>query len=155
MTRVDVLAVPCKVSLLVLSAFCGLAGCSGGSPKAQDAPSPSRTPSASPRPSPSADDSAALRRAVNAYSVAYLSGDAGGAYSLLSMRCQARITQAQMTTATTAAKATYGQQPIKSLRVDALAGDLARVTYTYSVPAINQSKEPWVREGGQWREDDC
>ena len=29
------------------------------------------------------------------------------------------------------------------------------LTYTYDVVAINQTAEPWVREGGSWREDDC
>ncbi|SNY69354.1 hypothetical protein [Paractinoplanes atraurantiacus] len=36
-----------------------------------------------------------------------------------------------------------------------VTGDLARVTYTYSVKAINQESEPWTREGGDWHQDDC
>jgi hypothetical protein len=39
--------------------------------------------------------------------------------------------------------------------VNNLSGDLARVTYTYSAPGIDQKKEPWLREGGKWLEDDC
>lgn len=36
-----------------------------------------------------------------------------------------------------------------------VSGDLARVTYTYSVAGINQAGQSWVREDGSWRYDDC
>jgi len=36
-----------------------------------------------------------------------------------------------------------------------IAGDMARVTYTFDLAAINQDSEPWVRESGVWRQDDC
>ncbi|GAW50912.1 uncharacterized protein PD653_1477 [Nocardioides sp. PD653] len=35
-----------------------------------------------------------------------------------------------------------------------VSGDQARVSYTYPASAINQDREPWVRES-EWREDDC
>jgi hypothetical protein len=54
-----------------------------------------------------------------------------------------------------AAKQVYGKAlPIKSFDAQ-ISSDLARATYTYDVPALNQTKEPWVREGGAWKEDDC
>ena len=36
-----------------------------------------------------------------------------------------------------------------------ISGDLARVTYTYAVPALDQSAEPWTSEDGAWKQDDC
>jgi hypothetical protein len=36
-----------------------------------------------------------------------------------------------------------------------VSGDHARVTYTYDVAALNQDAEPWVREEGFWKTDDC
>ncbi|TYB39699.1 hypothetical protein FXF50_04790 [Micromonospora sp. AP08] len=49
----------------------------------------------------------------------------------------------------------YGKaMPIKTFQAQ-ISGDLARVTYTYDVPALNQNKEPWVREDGTWKQDDC
>lgn len=108
-----------------------------------------------PSPSATPDAAAPLRRAVTAYSAAFLGGDGDAAYRLLSERCKARTSREAMGSMTASAKKTYGEQPIKTLTVDSLAGDLARVTYTYSVPALNQTKEPWVREAGQWHEDDC
>jgi hypothetical protein len=44
--------------------------------------------------------------------------------------------------------------PVRSF-VAEVSGDLARVTYTYDLKAINQDAEPWVREDGKWKEDDC
>lgn len=92
---------------------------------------------------------------MRAYSRAYLSGDGRGARALLSKRCKSRISAAAMNAATARAKQTYGNLPLTSFTVNALAGDLARVTYTFAVPALTQDSEPWVREGGSWHEDDC
>jgi hypothetical protein len=138
-----------------------LSSCSSshGSPAAAASPAIPSTGSPTPvQPTavqPTPDESAALKKAVNAYSVAYLSGDGNGAFALLSSRCKARLSETQMGALTAAAKATYGQLPIETYTVDDLSGDLARVTYTYSAPDINQTKEPWVRESGKWLEDDC
>jgi len=112
--------------------------------------SPSSTPS-----SASASVEAALRAAVQAYSDAFLSGNAKQAYALLSTRCQERSTLAEFTAITDQAKALYGNPlPMSSFKAQ-ISGDLARVTYTYAVSAINQTREPWVRESGDWHEDDC
>jgi hypothetical protein len=111
---------------------------------------------ASPAPSASADDSAtALRTAVQAYSDAYLTGKSSTAYALLSARCRKRMSNSAFSALTSAAETMYGSAlPIRSFDAD-VSGDLARVTYTYDLKAINQDAEPWVREDGKWKEDDC
>ncbi len=103
---------------------------------------------------PVADDEE-LRAAVVAYSDAFLSGDSDGAYGILSERCQDRHTQDAFAVVVEAAAAFYGAPlPLQSFEAE-VAGDLARVSYTYAVPALDQLSEPWVREGGEWKQDDC
>lgn len=104
---------------------------------------------------PAGADQPGLESAVRVYSEAYLGGQGSKAYDLLSQRCQARLGPAEMSVLTDAAQAQYGNQTISSLTVDTLVGTLARVSYTYPDPAINQSTEPWVFEGGAWHQDDC
>jgi hypothetical protein len=82
-------------------------------------------------------------------------GSSGGAHALLSARCRKRMSPNAFSTLTSAAEKTYGSAlPIKSFDAQG-SGDLARVTYTYDLKAINQNAEPWVRENGKWKEDDC
>ena len=101
------------------------------------------------------DDQAELKAAVQAYSDAFLTGKPLASYALLSQRCRARMSLSHWTGLITAAKAQYGTAlPIKSFHAD-ISGDLARATYTYDVAAINQDAEPWVKEAGHWKEDDC
>jgi len=49
---------------------------------------------------------------------------------------------------------TYGPQRIETYS-EHVADDLARVTYTYRLAKLDQTREPWVREAGQWKQDDC
>jgi hypothetical protein len=96
-----------------------------------------------------------LKTAVQAYSDAFLTGDGKTAYELLSERCRKRTTLAEFSGIVEAAKSTYGSAlPIETFSAS-VSSDLARVTYTYSIKAINQDSEPWVRENGSWHEDDC
>lgn len=97
----------------------------------------------------------ALKAAVRSYSDAYLGGDAQTAWDLLSNRCRQRLTMAQMRTLTSGAQELYGRLDIVNLTIDDMSGNLARVTYTYPVAKLNQTQEPWVKENGKWREDDC
>ncbi|WP_433364225.1 hypothetical protein ACQPZX_33580 [Actinoplanes sp. CA-142083] len=147
--------------IVVAAAACVLtAGCDGTTP----APAPDVTSAAAGSPatptgtSPAAaatTDHDDLKASVQAYSDAYLTGDGKTAYGLLSRRCRKRITPAAFTTIVDFAKQEYGSAlPIKTFSA-AVSGDLARVTYTYSVKAIDQDSEPWVREDGRWHEDDC
>ncbi|MEV4342941.1 nuclear transport factor 2 family protein [Actinoplanes sp. NPDC049596] len=96
-----------------------------------------------------------LRPAVQAYSDAFLTGDAKKAYGLLSERCRKRMSQSEFTQIVTAAGQMYGSAlPLETYSAK-VSGDLARVTYTYSIKAINQEAEPWTRESGEWHQDDC
>ncbi|MDP9432169.1 MAG: hypothetical protein M3P91_05535 [Actinomycetota bacterium] len=96
-----------------------------------------------------------LRTAVRNYSDAFLSGDPVTAYAAFSERCKQNISLSYFTGIVAAAKATYGSAlPIRTYEAET-SGDFARVTYTYDVPALNQTREPWSREKGQWRQDDC
>jgi hypothetical protein len=101
------------------------------------------------------DDRAELEAAVRSYSEAYLGGQAEAAHSLLSARCQTRISLADFRPVVAGGQQAYGTAKLTSLTIDDLAGDLARVTYRYDVAAIDQEREPWVREGGRWHQDDC
>jgi hypothetical protein len=100
------------------------------------------------------DSSAELEAAVRAYSAAFLSGRSE-AYELLSQRCKERMPRAGFLQVLTAASQLYGPQEIVSLKVDQIAGDLGRVTSTYVKSELDQRSEPWVRENGVWRVDDC
>lgn len=121
---------------------------------------PPSTPSAKPGQSaateqPAADGKAALETAVRAYSDAYFKPDTAAGHAMLSARCKEQL-PAEVYGATVEAGAkAYGKQEIKSLTVDQLSGDLARVTYSYSVPLLDQKSQPWAREGGQWKYDAC
>lgn len=130
-------------SAVVLAA----AGCSSGSSSHNDATAAPTTASTS------ADD--ALTAAVRAYSAAYFKPDPAAGYALLSARCQTRVSAAAYGTEVEGAVATYGHQQVQDVTVDQLSGDLARVSYTYTVPALDQSGQPWAREGGAWRYDAC
>lgn len=100
-------------------------------------------------------DTDPLRANVQAYSDAFLTGDADTAYGLLSDRCRQRVSQSAFKIITTAAKTAYGSAlPIETFDAD-VQSSLARVTYTYSDSKINQTDEPWVQENGEWHEDDC
>lgn len=147
--------VPLAALLVTLSACGG----EDDTAKAASTPSPTATSSPTPRVTPSVEPSvpadAGLRDAVQAYSDAFLGGDAAKAYGLLSSRCQKRTTAAEFEGIVKQASAMYGS-PLKLKTYDAqVSGDLARVTYTYDVPALNQEQEPWARESGAWHQDDC
>jgi hypothetical protein len=96
-----------------------------------------------------------LQFAVKAYSDAFLTGDAKTAYALLSERCRKRTSLSEFTGIVATAEQMYGSAlPLETYSAK-VSNDLARVTYTYSIKAINQEAEPWVREDGNWHQDDC
>ena len=89
--------------------------------------------------------------AVRLYSDSSLAGDASTAYRLLSVRCQARVSEKEF-----AAKAAGPGRFTSVLTVKAkVHGDRALTSYTYPIKALNQTAEPWVREGGEWRRNRC
>jgi hypothetical protein len=142
-----------------------MTGCDGSSTEAQPVPTnvpttaaPSVTGSAIASAAPaskSVDSAAALKKAVKAYSDAFLTGKVAESRALLSKRCKDRVGSAAWQGIVAGAGQQYGTAlPIKTYRAQ-VSGNLARVTYTYDVAEINQDSEPWVREAGHWHEDDC
>ncbi|MEU4712476.1 hypothetical protein AB0F73_02230 [Micromonospora purpureochromogenes] len=119
------------------------------------APAATSVSDAAATPTAQTPSEAELRQAVVAYSDAFLDAKPTVGYELFSARCKERVTLSEFTGMLMAAKQMYGKaMPIKSFEAQ-MSGDLARVTYTYDVPALNQTKEPWVREDGKWKQDDC
>ncbi|WP_369778846.1 hypothetical protein [Streptomyces sp. R33] len=140
---------------LAAAALLTLTGCSSDSKPAADKPADAPAPATSP--SPRIDpERAALDKAVRAYSAAYFQPDGKAAYALLSKRCQTKAGDEDVfaIVVDTAAKG-YGRQELQTLTIDQLAGDMARVSYTYLVPKLNQSQQPWTREAGAWHYDGC
>jgi hypothetical protein len=124
------------------------------SPSADPTTPPTKSPTASSNPTGDPEE-AALEKAVRAYSDAYFATDSKKAYGMLSARCAEKIPADMYGPVIESTVKQYGVHPIKTLTVDQLADNLARVTYTYAVPALDQKSQPWAREGGQWRYDGC
>jgi len=60
-----------------------------------------------------------------------------------------------MISLTSAAASLYGTLPVTSFTVNSNSDSQATVTYTYAVAKLNQSQQPWVVEGGSWKDDNC
>jgi hypothetical protein len=143
-----------RVAVLVLAAL-GLVACANAVPSSSGTVSPTAaaaTPTAVAS-TPNADQQ--LQAAVQSYSAAYLGGNGAAAYALLTARCQQSVGLSQMMSLTSAAASLYGALPITSLTVNSDSGSQATVTYTYAVAKLNQSQQPWVVEGGSWKDDHC
>lgn len=110
----------------------------------------SATTQTSTTPSPVPD----LEVAVRAYTASYLGGDAPGARSLLSQRCQAAIAETDFAAAVTQAATLYGAATITRY-TDQVDGAIATATYELSDPTLNQTDERWLLVDGAWRNDDC
>jgi hypothetical protein len=104
---------------------------------------------------PAADGRAELEAAVRSYSDAYFAADVDTAYGMLSKRCAAKIDRAWYQGAVEQTVKTMGKHDIKTLTIDTISGDLARVSYTYDVPKLSQTQQPWAREAGAWKYDAC
>ena len=147
--------------VVIVSTFL-LASCGGGSDDGDDSadrPSASPSPTAVPTEEktttkPVVDHEAELKKAVTEYTHAFLTGDGATAYGLLSATCRAAMPLSEFAAITEQARDTYGDVKIDALKVS-VDGRKARATYTFPVPAINQSEEPWVVEDGSWKNDDC
>lgn len=142
------------ITLLTAAGLLALTGCANvDADPATKSDEGKPSTSAAPKADPARAD---LEKAVRAYSNAYFAPDGAAAYAALSKRCQGKAGDADIfaSIVDTAAKA-YGKQQIQTLTIDQLAGDMARVTYTYSVPKLNQTSQPWAREAGAWRYDGC
>ncbi|RKN40796.1 hypothetical protein [Streptomyces hoynatensis] len=120
-------------------------GACGGDDNSDDQAAPSDTP----------DAAEALEQAVRDYIAANTTGDADTGWGFVSARCQQLWGRAEFEQRVQTATDLVGPQDVDSIHVDQLAGDLARVTYTVGAPELNRQQQPWVREGGTWRYDDC
>ncbi|MBP5930182.1 hypothetical protein F3K39_19135 [Streptomyces sp. LBUM 1479] len=101
------------------------------------------------------DDKAALESSVRSYTKALFSGDGATGYKLLSARCKQEMTAAQFQTMSDQGHNDYGSLEIKTISVDQISGDLARVSYGVGVPQFERKAQPWAREDGVWRWDAC
>ncbi|MFI0897757.1 hypothetical protein [Streptomyces sp. NPDC020983] len=142
---------------LAAAATITLTGCSSGSSSNDDtADEPSGTTAPAATTAAVSDSSdGSLAAAVTAYSDAYFKPDAAAALALLSARCRAQVTAEAYRAELDQATATYGHQRVKAVTVDRLSGDMALVSYTYDVPALDQHGQPWAREHGAWHYDAC
>lgn len=141
----------------------GLAACGGGSDTGTPSPtatSSSPTASVSMTTPPPADDSkavspgAALESAVRSFSGFYTGGNGPAAYALLSARCQKLYSEKVFSALVLQVHQSYGTTPIAALNV-VVNGDSGFATYTYAKSGLNQTRQPWVLEGGAWKNDGC
>lgn len=101
------------------------------------------------------DSQAEVEEAVAGYSEAFLSGEGGAAYGMLSDRCRTQVPEGEFLAAVAIAGDQYGDQEvvIDEVSVD---GESASVSYRFpDAPQLDQDGERWVFEGDRWRNDDC
>jgi uncharacterized protein YceK len=132
-----------------------LTGCSSSSDKPDAKPSTAPTTATAAPTTAGSDDKAALLAAVQAYTAAFFKPDADRTFALLSARCQQGTSAAEMKQVLAASAQAYGKPTVKSTEVNALSGDLARVTVHYVHPPMKETPQDWTREGGQWKFDAC
>lgn len=153
--RTHMPTLPLLAALVLLMA---LAGCGSGNPAVGESASPppsssSESASATPSQSPSGGSQAELERAVRAYSEAFLGGKAKAAWLMRSEAAQASISYAEFKVAVDAAAQIYGDAEMTALEVVDNTGRAAHVTYRYDIGELDQVREPWVYQDGQWRCD--
>ena len=101
------------------------------------------------------DDDAALINSVRAYNESFLAGRSTEAWNLLSDRCHDRIGEGPFGEIVDAIVMLYPGVETLEVSIDDLSGDLARVTSRFTDELLDQDREPWVQENGQWHNDDC
>lgn len=100
-------------------------------------------------------DTGPLETAVRAYTARMFAGDGPGAYTILSTRCQGKTTETDYNAVVADAKKTYGILTVKTIKIDEINGNRARVTYAVGVPALDRQAQPWTLEAGTWHWDAC
>lgn len=147
---------------IATTALVALTACGGDSDDSSDDTPPAKSPAASNR-GPATDDTAtdatsdtaALEKSVRDYTRALFSGDGPTGYDLLSARCKKLTDPDNFQGLADDAHHQYGNLEIKEINIDTISGDLARVSYSVGVPALEREAQPWVREDGTWRWDAC
>ena len=97
----------------------------------------------------------ALRKVVQAYSDAVLTGDGATAHALLSERCQEILPAEGFIPVVEEAGERYGSALEFTSYEVGIQGKQAFVTYTYELSDLDVDQEPWVIEDDRWRQDDC
>ncbi|MCX4680356.1 hypothetical protein OG413_34640 [Streptomyces sp. NBC_01433] len=149
--------------LCLLVALTALTACSVEPAPDDKAPRPSHgsadrpgNPSAAPVPPA---DTTTLKPSVRAYVKAYYAPDADAGYALLSTRCQQEWARESFAVLTERAARTAEElgrtYALRRLAVDRVQGTTAEVTYGVGDPEFDTRAEPWVHEGGEWRNDLC
>ncbi|MFM9595742.1 hypothetical protein ACKI1J_24220 [Streptomyces scabiei] len=144
-----------RTTVVTAAALLALAGCSSSGSDTSDDSKKDKAPSNGQAASDKNDDSAELEASVRAYTKALFSGDGPTGYKLLSERCKKEMTPAQFQTMADQGHNDYGSLEIKTISVDQISGDLARVSYGVGVPQFERKAQPWAREDGTWRWDAC
>ncbi|MFF4607971.1 hypothetical protein ACFY12_35190 [Streptomyces sp. NPDC001339] len=138
-----------------------LAACSGNDTDKEPNTAKSKATPASMKPATPAkpkgsSQEAALKRAVADYTTAYFKPNADAAHAMLSKSCRAKVDKIVYAGVLRQAAKDYGQHKAVNIHVDQLAGNLARVSYDIEgLPKLNQTAQPWAREGSQWHHDSC
>lgn len=108
------------------------------------------------------NDPEELRSAVRTYSRAVLSGE-GESWDMLSARCRGKVSKNEMNTASGLLSMAFEDEEPSFAVIEDDNGkvltdnlpDRVMVTYGYNQHALDQSREPWVRESGSWKNDEC
>lgn len=113
------------------------------------------TPAAPAAAAPGADPRAALEQTVRTYVTALYTPDADAAWAIVSQRCREQLGRTALDSDVRRRADLYGRLTVRSVTVDELSGDRARVSYDVGVPAMAQTRTAWVLAGGAWRWDAC
>lgn len=106
--------------------------------------------------SPAHGQPARLRVDAQAYTNAYITADLNAAWDLLSTRCQAFIGRHHFDSNSIDANYTYGQPHQITTFYAHVHGRRAELTYSFAdAPGLDKTAQPWVRQRGAWRNDDC
>jgi hypothetical protein len=137
---------------LAAAALLTLAACSSGSSHDDAAPT---TPAATGAQQAADSDTAALVKSVTDYTAWLFDGNTAG-YTLMSARCKREMSKPVWTALAKGGHQQYGSQKATDIHVDAISGDMARVTYGAGhIPQMDRKGQPWTREDGTWRWDAC
>jgi hypothetical protein len=94
----------------------------------------------------------AVKKAVRAYSSAYLGGHAKEAWLMRTLAAQSGDSYAEFAFTVALAKEISSDDKMTSLDVT-VADDTATATCTYDISEIKQTDQVWVKEGGAWLVD--
>lgn len=144
-----------RTTIATTAALLALTACSSDDGDSSTAESDASAPASKQDTKPKDDGKAALEDSVRTYTKALFGGDGPTGYRLLSARCKQEMSPAQFQTMADQGHNDYGSLEIKTISVDQISGDLARVSYGVGVPQFERKAQPWAREDGVWRWDAC